>query len=267
MWTRKGCVEIEKKQTEPQSHLMWSQDSKWNNHVLCLVQSKWKRCHKHGSMIQTPPLGSIHTGSTVCLSTSEWDDQLLELNRRLMEEVQEQGRKGQGWSWTTQKGRGGEEVWLGACGGGRGGRWGCECVVVVEMMWMEEKEGEEMEELGKEWKEINQSNENWIGEKILKMIDGNEEQEWKRGEKEGMRNEMMCGNSHNTHSHHSSCHELKTFKHISENEGRECGSETMHACERFKYDCGQSDSNDGRTSRVVIPFNSSPISILFIISE
>ena len=62
-------------------------------------------------------------------------------------------------------------------------------------------------------------------------------------------------------------HELKTFSHISPNEGRECGSETMHASERFKYDCGQSDSNDGRTSRVVIPFNSSPISILFNISE
>ena len=62
-------------------------------------------------------------------------------------------------------------------------------------------------------------------------------------------------------------HELKTFEHISENEGRECGSETMHACERFKYDCGQSDSNDGRTSRVAIPLNSSPISILFNISE
>ena len=62
-------------------------------------------------------------------------------------------------------------------------------------------------------------------------------------------------------------HESKTFKHISENEGRECASETMHACERFKYAWGQSDSNDGRTSRVVIPFNSSPISILFNISE
>ena len=70
---------------------------------------------------------------------------------------------------------------------------------------------------------------------------------------------VMNGNERN--------HELKTFSRISPNEGRECGSETMHACERFKYDCGQSDSNDGRTSRVVIPFNSSPISILFNISE
>ena len=52
-------------------------------------------------------------------------------------------------------------------------------------------------------------------------------------------------------------HELKTFEHISENEGRECASETMHACERFKYDCGQSDPMLGRSPSSKIRLNNS----------
>ena len=66
-----------------------------------------------------------------------------------------------------------------------------------------------------------------------------------------------CVETHTTHTHHSSCHELKTFEHISENEGRECGSETMHACDRFKYDCGQSDSIHGRSPSSKIRLNNS----------
>ena len=153
------------------------------------------------------------------ISTAAWSKLPLLVQFTQARQCVPQGQSGMisCWSWAgdwwkkcknkEEKDRGGVEThkrggvvkkcgW-GHAGGERGGRWGCECVVVVEMMWMEEKEGEEMEELGKEWKEINQSNENWIGEKILKMIDGNEEQEWKGG-KGGMRNEMMCGNSHNT---------------------------------------------------------------------
>ncbi len=41
--------------------------------------------------------------------------------------------------------------------------------------------------------------------------------------------------------------ESNTFFHISSNEGRECASETIHACARLKYDCGHPDSIPGRT--------------------
>ena len=51
--------------------------------------------------------------------------------------------------------------------------------------------------------------------------------------------------------------ESNTFFHISENEGRECASSTMHACARLKYDCGQPDSIPGRTPSETIFLNRS----------
>ena len=58
--------------------------------------------------------------------------------------------------------------------------------------------------------------------------------------------------------------ESNTFFHIESNEGRECASETIHACARLKYDCGHVDSIPGRTPRFVIPLNKSPTSIPLI---
>ena len=53
--------------------------------------------------------------------------------------------------------------------------------------------------------------------------------------------------------------ESNTFFHISSNEGRECASETIHACARLKYDCGHVDSIPGRTPSEVIKWNKSAV--------
>ena len=67
---------------------------------------------------------------------------------------------------------------------------------------------------------------------------------------------VMNINSIKTHQIKSN-QESNTFFHISENEGRECASSTMHACARLKYDCGQDDSIPGRTPSEVIKWNKS----------
>ena len=60
--------------------------------------------------------------------------------------------------------------------------------------------------------------------------------------------------------------ESNTFFHIESNEGRECASETIHACARLKYDCGHVDSIPGRTPSSTIFLNKS-VTLETLISE